>query len=217
MKKSLLLSLLLAIVGIMATGCSSCQSENKKQETESVEPVKTIVLTPENAIGCDRQTMYLRTPVGADLHWMQTGIVLTSFLTDESVTDATVMEVTNGFQTQIPNSKGVQTKVTLITTNTMTTDSLVLDGSFWFDNYPLESKAIKLTFSEAIDRIIEANCPKPQTRCIVLRCPVGPVHIDDAYYIAGDGTPGTPMVFVNANTGEVFTENPAFNINNQNN
>lgn len=206
MKKTLLLSIL--AIACMFIGFTSCDPKAKKQEN-----VKVLELTPERTVSNDREAMFLRTPKTADLHWMQTGIVLTSFLTDENVMDATVMEVTNGFQTQIESEKGIHTKVTLITTNTMSTDSLVMDGSFYFDNYPLDEKNIKLTFAEAVLRILETNCPKPQTRCMVLRCPVGPVHIDDAYFIAGDGNPGTPMVYVNARTGEVLTENPAF-INN---
>lgn len=205
MKKKILLGLLLAIVSIVATGCSSCQSENKTQGDD----VKVLALTPERCISNDREAIFLRTPKDYTLLWMQTGITLTAFLTDESIQDATVMEVTNGFQTQWPEGAGINTKVTLITTNTMATDSLVMQ-TFYLDNKPLNDKQITLTFKDAIGKALQANCPKPQTRICVLRCPVGPVGVEDAYYMFGNEDLDTPMIFVNARTGDVTTENPAF-------
>lgn len=211
MKKTILLGLLLAIVSIVATGCSSCQSENKKQE--NVPDVKVLALTPETCISNDRQAIFLRTPKDYTLLWMQTEITLTSFLTDAAIQDATVMEVTNGFQTlhemEIEGHKAIDTKVTLITTNTMATDSLVMQ-TFYLDNKPLNDKQITLTFKDAIGKALQANCPKPQTRICVLRCPVGPVGVEDAYYMFGNEDLDTPMIFVNARTGDVTTENPAF-------
>lgn len=206
MKKTILLGLLLAIVSIVATGCSSCQSENKTQGDD----VKVLALTPERCISNDREAIFLRTPKDYKLLWMQTGITLTAFLTDESIQDATVMEVTNGFQTQWPEGDGINTKVTLISTNTMVTDSLVCNGDFYLDNHPMNDKAISLTFQQAVEKILQANCPTPKTRIIVLRSPVGPICVDDAYYIAMDCDDKDKAVFVNARTGEVTTYNPAF-------
>ena len=186
MKKNLFLGLLLAIASIMTTGCSSCKSENKNQEETEVEALE---LVPENVICADREVMYFRTPESHTLKWMESTATLTSFLTDDSIANAEFMEVTNGFQTQWPSEdgKGIYTKVTLITTNTMFTDSLVMDGGFYLDNQPLNDKEIVVTFAQALDLALQANCPKPQTRICVLRCPVGPVRVEDAYYIFGDG------------------------------
>ena len=207
MKKAIFLSMLM-LIGIALTGCSSCHSDNAKQAVEKV--VKPLVLIPEQCISTDREAIYLRTPQEHTLHWMQTGITMTAFLTDAAIQDATVMEITNGFQTQWPVGNGIFTKVTLITTNTMATDSLVMNDSFYLDNDPLDEKQIRLTFNDALTKALEANCPKPQTRQCVLRAPVGPIRVYDAYYIFGDGHNDTPMVFVNARTGEVTTKNPAF-------
>ena len=211
MKKSLFFCLLFAIASILVAGCSSCKPENNKQD--DIKDVEVLSLSAETTISTDREAMYLRTPKDAKILWMQTGVLLSDKLSDENVADAKVMEVMNGFQTQVNTETGINTKVTLITTNTQATDSLVLNGSFFFDNYPLNDKEINITFEKAVEKILEANCPKPQTRAIILRSPVGPVHVDDAYYIAGSGDDDTPMVFVNARTGDVTTENPAWKKN----
>ena len=206
MKKTILLGFLLAIVSIVATGCSSCQSENKKQDG-----IELLKLGANRVISTQRQGVYLNTPKGYELKWMQTEATWTAFLTDDAAADATLMEVTSGFQTQWKvNERASDTKVTIVSTNTMTTDSLVLEHSFYFDNYPLNDKPINLSFEDARQKVLNANCPKPQTRLCVLRSPVGSVHVEDAYYIFGDGQPNTPMIYVNARTGEVTTSNPAF-------
>lgn len=203
MRKTMFMCLLMAIVSMMATGCSSCQSEKNKQE-------QAVSLVPENCISTDREALFVRTAHGDVLHWMQTGVVFSKFLTDEDASEAEVVEVTDGFQTETKTERGYKTKVTLITTGTEATDSLVMDGSFWFDNYPLDDKEINLSFKEAVEKALEANCPKPQTKCCVLRSPVGSVHVDDAYYIFYDGSEAGVFIFVNARTGEVTTESPAY-------
>ena len=206
--------LLVEVVALTVTSCKACSKNSVPVDAPLVaHEVKPLALTPESIISTDRQAMFLRTPAGHTLHWMQTSITMTAFLTDESIGEATVMEVTNSFQTQWPadNGKGINTKVTLITTNTMATDSLVMKDSFYFDNYPLNGKQICLTFKDAVNRALQANCPKPQTRICVLRSPLGPVPVDDAFYIfAPPNGAQRPFIFVNARTGEVTTTNPAF-------
>ena len=208
MKKSIIFGLLLAIASITATGCSSCQSENKKQDG-----IELLKLGSNRVISTHREGVYLNTPKDWCLKWMQAEATWTSFLTDASAADATLMEVTDCFQAQkVVNEKGSTVcKVTIVTTNTMSTDSVVLEHSFYLDNYPLDDKAIVLSFEDAWQRALEANCEKPQTRVAVLRSPVGPVHVDDAYYIfAPPGGAKQPFIFVNARTGDVSTNNPAF-------
>lgn len=208
MKKSIIFGLLLAIAGIMATGCSSCQSENKKQDAAEL-----LKLGSDRVISTHREGVFLNTPKDYCLKWMQAEATWTDFLTDSTAADATLMEVTSGFQAQkVVNGHGSTVcKVTIVTTNTMATDSIVLDHSFYLDNYPLNDKPIVLSFEDARRQALEANCPKPKTRVAVLRSPLGPVHVDDAYYIfAPPGGAKQPFIFVNARTGEVSTHNPAF-------
>lgn len=194
-------------IAVMLVGCNSCNPEEEKQEEKK--EVKVLTLTPETVISTDRQTMFLRTPKNAMLKWMESSATLTDFLSSENADKATFMEVTNGFQTQWGDKKSMDVKVTQITTNTMSTDSLVM-SAFYLDNYPLNDKEIKVTFAEAVQKILQTNCPKPQTRVLVLRFPIGPVGVDDAFYIAKDINDDDFVVCVNARTGDVLTHNPAF-------
>ena len=209
MKKiQILYVLLLAMLTVAFTSCKSCGGGGDDDPTTA----ELLKLGSNRVISTHRQAVYLNTPKDYTLKWMQAEAVWTAFLTDDSAADATLMEVTDGFQTQwqIEGKKAFDTKVTIVSTNTMTTDSLVLNHSFYFDNYPLNEKPIVLSFEDARLCALNANCPKPQTRVAVLRSPVGPVGVSDAYYIFGNEDGDTPMIFVNARTGEVTTYNPAW-------
>ena len=206
MKKFLGLLGMLAIA-VMLVGCNSCNPKEEKQDEKK--EVKVLTLTPERVISTDRETMFLRTPKHAMLKWMESSATLTDFLSSENADKATFMEVTNGFQTQWGDEKSMDVKVTQITTNTMSTDSLVR-SAFYLDNYPLNDKEIKVTFAEAVQKILQANCPKPQTKVLVLRSPIGPADVGDAYYIAKDMSDDDFVVFVNARTSEVTTYDPTW-------
>ena len=206
MKKFLGLLGMLAIA-VMLVGCNSCNPKEEKQDEKK--EVKVLTLTPERVISTDRETMFLRTPKHAMLKWMESSATLTDFLSSENADKATFMEVTNGFQTQWGDEKSMDVKVTQITTNTMTTDSLVM-RTFYLENHPLNNKEIKVTFAEAVQKVLQANCPKPQTKVLVLRSPVGPVDKEEAFYIAKDMNDDDFVVYVNARTGEVTTYDPTW-------
>jgi hypothetical protein len=76
--KKIVFSFLLVIAGIVATGCSSCQSENKKQEGVAE-------LIVENTISADKQYMYLN--YGKNYVWYETVIKMKGWL-DGETTDA---------------------------------------------------------------------------------------------------------------------------------
>lgn len=145
MKKFIILGFLLAIVSIMATGCSSCQSENKKQESG----VGLSVLTPENTISTDREYMSLN--VSNDYRWYETiAIVLTDWLDAENQTGS-IESIDNVFQ--------------VVTADAFGGDS---------EDFPLNEETIKLTFKQAYEKVMATNSPKPHSKRCVLRLPIGP-------------------------------------------
>ena len=219
MKKSLFLSLLLAIVSIMATGCSSCQSENKKQEnvSETKECVKQDFFTydydgvieaglldAEHIISTDREEMY-RLADGRDYRWFETDILLVSPL-DEEDCSCDVFSVTDVFQAITEKGGGYDTKVFMLTTTSKSHDVQVFPDAFYIENYPLNDEPLSITFQQAYDLAMQANIPKPNSRNCVLRKPVGPNRCN-AQYIFGNLR---QQIYVDAVTGAVSAENPAF-------
>ena len=224
MKKFFILGFLLAIVSIMATGCSSCQSEKKKQvdgiekvdsvaHTESVVPdvaedydgvVPDITASVENIIATDRQAMY-ELANGTDYRFFESSIQLCENLDSEDC-DGKIMSVTNVFQQIIDKGKGFDTKVLMFITTGKGTDVKVFDNAFYIENFPLNDEPMPITFEKAFERMMKANVVKPKSKNCVLRKPIGPTPCN-AQYIFGNLK---QQVYVDAVTGEVRTKNPAF-------
>ena len=77
---------------------------------------------------------------------------------------------------------------------------------FWVEDYPLNEEAIKVTFKEAYEKVMAVNLPKPHTRQVVLRKQVGPVDANPQWIFGNLHS----QIYVDAVTGEVSNENPAF-------
>ena len=224
MKKMFILGFLLAIVSIMATGCSSCQSEKQKQEAEiekvdsvaQADSVVTIVAdevedvlpeitaSVENIIATDRQTMYGMAN-GQDYKFFESDIKLCDFLNSEDC-DGKILSVSNVFQQIIDKGNGFDTKVLTFITTGKGTSTNVIDNAFYIENYPLNDEPTPITFEKAFERMMKANVVKPQSRNCILRKPLGPTPCN-AQYIFGNIK---QQIYVDAVTGEVRTKNPAF-------
>lgn len=222
-KTSMFLGLLLMIISLMATGCSSCQSEKQKQESQnSIAVVDTVSAIPadvegdcdgvvpeltasvENIIATDRQTMY-GIANGQSYALFESSIKLCDFLNSENC-DGKIMSVNNVFQQVIEKEKGYDTKVLMFFTTGKGTKIDVHDNAFYIENYPLNDEPMPITFEKAFERIMKANVVKPQSRNCVLRKPIGPTPCN-AQYIFGNRK---QQIYVDAITGEVRTKNPAF-------
>ena len=223
MKRSLFFGLLLVIISMMVTGCSSCQSEKQKQDgKDSVAVVDTIVTdtiavsddidgvvpdltsSVENIISTDRQTMY-QLAEGQSYKFFECDIKLADFLNSEDC-DGKILSVTNVFQQVIEKGKGFDTKVWKFVTTGKGTQQFLFDDAFWIENEPLNDEPMPITFEKAFERIMKANVVKPESRNCVLRKPVGPT-LCNAQYIFGNIK---QQIYVDAVTGEVRTKNPAF-------
>ena len=223
MKRSMFFGLLLMIIGMLATGCSSCQSEKKKQvvESDSVAVIDSTVVIPavgddidgvipdltasvENIIATDRQTMYGLADA-QDYKFFECDIKLCDFLNAEDC-DGKILSVTNVFQQIIERGKGYDTKVWMFTTTGKGTVQVLHDNAFYIENEPLNDEPMPITYEQAFVRIMKANVVKPHSRNCILRKPVGPTPCN-AQYIFGNRR---QQIFVDAITGEVRTKNPAF-------
>ena len=198
MKKFIIFGFLLAIVSIMATGCSSCQSENKKQENG----VELSVLTPENTISTDREYMSLN--VSNDYRWYETAIVLTDWLDAENQTGS-IESIDNVFQVVTADASGGDSKVYIINHSADGTKVTEYSG-FWIEDFPLNEETIKLTFKQAYEKVMATNSPKPHSKQCVLRLPIGPNSCNVQWCFGNT----EEQLWVDAVTGEVRNFNPAF-------
>ena len=209
MKKfSFLAGLMLAIAGVMTTGCTGCQSENKEQPKVAAtdyDGVASDKLNAEHVIAMQRQNMY-NIAKGRDYRWFETTIELADFIDSENQ-EGVIKEITSVFQTIEESATGADTWVQYIATNaakgTMIPNPI---HSFWMEDFPLDKEPIKITFAEALQKLNEVNFPKPHSRYCVLRKEVGPKDVN-VQYIFGNSK---AQLYVDAVTGEVTDLNPVF-------
>jgi hypothetical protein len=193
--KKLIICMFTCLLAVAMVGC-----KKHKNVTTTV----SVPLVVENAISLDRQGMYLQKSV--DYTWYETSITLKNFL-DSEETSSEVEKITNVFQ--------VVEKVSETSSDVMvwifehTADGTIETGKFgfWIEDFPLNSEEIKLTFEDAYNRLMEANCPKPHSRQCILRDPIGPIEVNPQYIF---GNISGPIYFVDAVTGAVLNYNPAF-------
>lgn len=213
MKKTILLWLVLAIACILPTGCSSCQSENTKQEvSDDLSTAKDVLgdivvvksdnqggqLVAENIISTDRQWMFNH--YGGEYIYFETEVIFKDCLNATTSTDE-ILQVRNVFQKVTDMAVGFDVHVFYATTNAYGTVYQKMDG-FYVGNNPIKDEEVKLTFKDAYKRLMEANCNKPASRYCVLRKPVGDTKLAHPLYIFGN--PKNGLVAVDAVTGDVI-------------
>ena len=187
--------LLVFLMGIMLMlGVSSCKC------TKDVEPV---VEFTEATIAADRAKMDEMVDA---YKWFETRVEYDNVF--DADTTLTVAKVESLFQVAVEDSLGVKTFVYdfIHCPDVEDTDPNVIDG-FVFDDQPLNDEEIVLTFSEALERLYEANLPKPNSTKVVLRKALGPKPGVNAQYIFGNAD--GQLVFVDAVTGDVTDVDPA--------
>lgn len=212
MKKYFLFGFLLAIVSIMATGCSSCQSENNKQDNAPAQEqvtnfnadydgvVPDLTEGAEHVIALQRQTMF-NAVNGGKYYWYETKFTFSDSLKTETLDYVQLMEITSTFQTFEPE---------LCWTITDNAEKGRLfphpTPGLWIEDFDLSREDIKLDIADVIQRLKEWNGVMPPATSIYLRKPVGPKPCN-AQYVAGNPF---QVIFVDAVTGDISDWNPAF-------
>ena len=181
-------------------GVSACTCTQQKKEASEPAVAELVV---ENVISADREAMYLAH--GGDYRWYETGVQLQNWLDEEN--DGAIALVVNVFQTVESRESG--SFDTFVYKYQHFSDGSVNEEGihgFWVEDYPLENEAIKVTFAEAFQKVQEVNLPKPHTRQVVLRKQVGPKPANPQWIFGNLRS----QIYVDAVTGEVSKDNPAF-------
>lgn len=213
MKKFILMGFLLAIVSIVATGCSSCQSEKQKQDAVTVVTndydgvVQDFTADISNIQALHRQTVFSLIK-GQKYEWRNSKIIFNEAITAQSIDDLHVVDVTDVFYywNQGP-------RVQFITSN-------VLKGTLipkpipdvWIEDADLSEAQIKLSAEDALQRLKEWNGVIPKATAMTLRLPLGPRRCNAQWVVGDIGD----VIFIDAVTGDITNWCPAFPIPNVN-
>ena len=198
--------LMLMCMTLMMASCNGCNQSQDKSSVDSA-LVDTIsiknAIDVDHAIATDRQAMYMK--FKDNYRWYETCIRLPYFLDSDSVTSDPEILV-NVFQSIEEFNNGADTyvwKFQHFPDGTVNVDSI---HGFWIEDCPLNDEAIKLNYNAAFERMLEVNLPKPHSKNVVLRNPIGPVGVN-AQWVFGNIS---EQIWVDAVTGDAKSSNPAF-------
>ena len=198
-KKITYLIYLMAALIITASGLGACKKKSAGKKEAVKEAVKAI--TPENAISSDREYMFLH--YKADYRWYESCILMKDYMDEEC--DGEVAGVSNIFQVVTEWEQGYDTQV-VMSSHTAEASQIDVKEGFWVEDQPMNDANIRLTFKQAFDKAMQANCPKPHSRHCVLRKEVGPKEANPQYIFGNSKS----QLYVDAATGEVSEHNPVF-------
>lgn len=179
---------------LIAFAVSSCKC------TREEDPV---IEFPEATIMADRVKMDEEV---STYKWFETRVEYDNFF--DADTTLAISKVESLFQVAVEDPLGIKTFVyDFIHEPSVENDTIPepIEG-FILDDKPLNDEQIALTFNEALERLYEANLPKPHSAKVVLRKALGP-KVANAQYIFGNTE---EQVFVDAVTGDVTDKNPVY-------
>ena len=182
--------------------CTACHP-SKKKDNVSPEIVEQSELVLENTISADREYMFMN--YGENYRWYESDVLLKDYL-DSEACDGTIVKVVNVFQVVTEYDSCADVHV-IFFKHTLDSFDIVVEEGFWVEDYPLNDDSLAITYKNAYEQAMNANCPKPHSKHCVLRKEVGAKEAN-AQYIFGNTY---AQIYVDAVTGEVNTDNPAFN------
>ena len=188
---------------------SSCEGKSKKlaDGTDVRGKITALdengTLNAENCISADRQYMYLH--FGSNYKWYEAQFTFKDYLDNGEI--PILQSVTDVFQSITKyDDGGADTEVTLIYHDAAGNYSTDTKHGFWIEDVVLNEQGIKLNLMQSFQRLTEANVIKPHSRHCTLRRPLGPKDCNPQYIFGNIHS----TVFVDAVTGDVNTQNPAF-------
>lgn len=188
---------------MLMIGISSCACNQQKEEETPIFDGPEATLVVENTIATDRETMFLKS--GEDYRWFETGVVLVDWLDEEN--DGTIEMVVNVFQSVEERESG--SFDTIVYKFQHFADGNFVEDfvhGFWIEDYPMNDEEIKVNFAQAYEKVMEVNLPKPHSRQVVLRKQIGPKPCNPQWIFGNQRA----QIYVDAVTGDVTNENPAF-------
>ena len=200
MKKLLLMfALVFALV--------SCQCSGNGGNEPALNGVQPVLggIQVENVNKTDFETMFAKYGQADLFRWYECEILLNDFLDEEG--EGGIAELVNIFQVvNAIDSTSFDTyvyKIQHFPNSKVLTDSV---NGFWIQNEPITLDEIKVPYDSACAIVAAVNYPKPHSRHVTLRKPLGPVPCNTQWIFGNI----REQIWIDAVTGEARKSNPAF-------
>ncbi len=171
----------------------SCE---KVKQTQTPAP-----LNVTNIISTDKEQMYLN--YGENYKQFETLILLNNYLDEEY---SGIAEVVNIFQTVVEDSTSIDTyvhKFQHFANGVSTSESI---EGFWIEDCPLSDTLTIMPYERALELIQQVNLPKPHSKHVCLRNPLGPIVVNPQWVFGNTHS----QIWVDAVNGDIKESNPAF-------
>lgn len=188
----------------------------KDKQDEQTEPVTVEFVQRESldsvnvarAFQLDNEYLFVKyADKNAKIRWFESCYKMSDFLDAEQT--PVVAGVANVFQVQVKQNGGTRVTVYAFGHTKEGVEIKIADNNFWIEDYDLfEYDDTLLTFDEAYDWFLKANCRKPHSKNVTLRWQIGPNPKNEynPQYIFGKPD---DKWFVDAHTGDVRSDNPS--------
>ena len=206
--------LLALMFSMVLTGCSSCQSDNAKQDNEVAVAsadydgvVADFTAGTNNIIALHKQTMF-NLVKGKEYEWRNLQIMFNDVIKAENIDDLHITDITSVF-CYWDNGPLVQ----FITSNVkkgMLIPTKIPD--VWIEDSDMSNAEIKLSAEDVLEKLKTWNGIIPPSKNMILRLPVGPRNCN-AQWVIGNIE---KVIFIDAVTGDITDWCPAFPIPNVN-
>lgn len=204
-KLFIVLASLMLLIGI--NSCNSCTQQTTQNDSAAFNQ-PAVELVVERLVAMDKQDMYLNyANEDNDIYrYFETCITVDNFF--DSDEEINVESVSNVFQaiTDVDTVTGSADVHVILFAHTKDTSAVEVKHGFWIEDSPMNDEAIKVTFKQALERMYEANLPKPHSKQVVLRKELGPKDCNPQYIFGNSRM----QVYVDATTGAVSATNPVF-------
>ena len=202
MKKNLFFAFLMGVV-LFFNSCTGCNGSGESSLVDTI-TIDNPTLDAAHLTALDKQAMYL-THQDGNYRWYETQIVMKDFLDEE--TTGEIAELVNVFQYVTDcgnNSYDVKVyKFKHFADGTVANDST---EGFWIEDFPLVDSLVTISYDSAFALVQQVNFPKPHSRHVVLRNPIGAVEVNPQWVFGNV----REQLWVDAFTGDIKNSNPVF-------
>jgi hypothetical protein len=178
---------------VMFCSCNSCSKKENQIVTDDTLSVEEMIKADTDIMNGKNKKAFA---------WLETSVLLNTYLDEDS--DGTFNRVTNVFQAvDYDDTDPVVYQFQHFSDGVNVQDST---KGFWIEDFPLVSSSINVPYDSAFNLVMQVNLPKPHSKNVVLRNPVGPNPCNPQWVFGNLNS----QIWVDATTGEIRESNPAF-------